>query len=90
MKKFSFLLILFFLALEALPLPPADNMKATMRRLDEKHYEISFSIKRFPLIGLDIKEGERIGLNIEILAEKDSPRWLCLFQPQQLIPLVIE
>jgi hypothetical protein len=65
-------------------------MKATMRRLDEKHYEISFSIKRFPLIGLDIKEGERIGLNIEILAEKDSPRWLCLFQPQQLIPLVIE
>lgn len=70
--------------------PPADNMKATMRRLDEKHYEISFSIKRFPLIGLDIKEGERIGLNIEILAEKDSPRWLCLFQPQQLIPLVME
>ncbi|MBC7327509.1 hypothetical protein H5T87_05270 [bacterium] len=70
--------------------PPAENMKATAKKLDEKHYEITFSLKRTPKIGLDLAIGEKIGLNIEILAEANSPRWLCLFQPQQLIPLVVE
>ncbi|MGB9877161.1 MAG: hypothetical protein ACPLPS_05280 [bacterium] len=70
--------------------PPPQNMEATIRKIDAEHYEITFSIKQSPKIGLEIKSGKIIGLNIEVLAEKDSPRWLCLFQPQQLIPLVIE
>ncbi|PNV80063.1 MAG: hypothetical protein C0179_06190, partial [Fervidicoccus sp.] len=70
--------------------PPPQNMEATIRKIDAEHYEITFSIKQSPKIGLEIKSEKIIGLNIEVLAEKDSPRWLCLFQPQQLIPLVIE
>lgn len=71
-------------------LPPAENMKVTAQRLSDGRYEIVFSIKQTPQIGLEMRIGKRIGLSIEVLAAPNSARWLSLFQPQQLIPLVIE
>lgn len=70
--------------------PPSQNMKATARKLKEGNYEIVFSIKQTPQIGLNLNIGKRMGLAIEVLAEPNTPRWLCLFQPQQLVPLVVE
>lgn len=70
--------------------PPSENMKASARFLEEGKYEITFSIKQTPQIGLMLNIGKKIGLSIEVLAEPNSPRLLSVFQPQQLIPLLIE
>lgn len=70
--------------------PPAENMRANTRRIDEEHYELVFSIKQTPAIGFELKKGKRIGLGIEVLAQLNSSRLLSVFQPQQLIPLIME
>jgi len=71
-------------------LPPAEDMRANARRQNDGRQEITFSIKQTPKIGLEMRRGKRLGLSIEVLAEPNSPRWLSFFQPQRLIPLMVE
>ncbi len=70
--------------------PVSENMSASARKLNDGHYEIVFAIKQTPQIGLELTTGKKMGLRIEVLAEPDSARWLSVFQPQQLIPLLVE
>ncbi len=72
-------------------LMPAQHVLVTARRdAPRNRYELVVSIKRTEAIGLNLQSGERIGLAINLLAAPHSDRWLSVFSPYRLIPLVLE
>jgi len=46
-------------------------------------------VKRSKAVGLDIERGEVVGLNIYVLAERGTDRWLSLFEPYRLVKLTV-
>lgn len=66
-----------------------ENVRVTVRKAALR-YELVVAIKGTEAIGLTLQSGERIGLAIYLLAAPNSDRWLSVFEPYRLIPLVVE